>query len=231
MYKHPAPPQVHRTPTARMWLLFLAAVSALSGCTSTGQLWLKTAQAALHGGSNASEPTNPKYQYLRCIINGRTLFLAKGFTDETASGPIETWYSGGGEVIKLLNGRIVGTAGITPEWRNVRYSNAPSWDVMAAASPGPSSMSYTRTRDVMPGYLYGIQDEVQVIRLASSTPENMGSVVVEERMTSTAQPLPAALYRLQQQDGHWRVVASKQCLSERFCLTLEQWAPPPVPTK
>ena len=70
---------------------------------------------------------NPAYRYLRVSVGGRDALLVLGYSDPTPTGPIETWYSSAGEVLKLQNGRIFSTVGLRIDWRAVTYTESPSW--------------------------------------------------------------------------------------------------------
>ena len=42
-------------------------------------------------------------------------------------GKVEVWYSGGKEVLKLLDGRLVGMVGTATEWLSVKLISPPAW--------------------------------------------------------------------------------------------------------
>ena len=99
---------MHRLP-----LIFICLMFALTGCQSTeldsGMQMLK---AAIRG---SDQPTgaglNQRFAYLRVTAGKPVAFMALGYVDPHPNGPVEVWYSADREVIRLQNGRLVGTAG------------------------------------------------------------------------------------------------------------------------
>jgi hypothetical protein len=188
----------------------------VSGCTSTTDATWATARNLLPNWARATpQPNNPNYQYLRITVNGRTALLVLGEIDPHPLGLIESFYSGEAEVIKLQNGRIVGSGGMTTNWVNV------------ALSPTPNG--YQRTRDVMPGYRFGLQDELTVLPLANTPPEIKPSKgltkaqLQELRWTAEAPVQPSSLGRLligKDADGTPRV--GYQCMDDGLCLQWER---------
>ena len=59
-------------------------------------------------------------RYLRITVGSRVLLMVLGYIEPDPAGPIDTWYSQEGEVIRLQNGRIAATSGLTTAWRAVR---------------------------------------------------------------------------------------------------------------
>jgi len=190
----------------------------------------------LYKGQVAAQPDfNPAYRYLRTQIGDRTIFMVLGYIDQRAEGPVEVWYSGSGEVVRLLNGQLVGTTGLSTDWRNVRFKGFPAWTAADAPSGASgSSQSYTRLRDLMPGYRFGIRDEI--VRISIPPPQNSALAGVdpaslrwyEERSVSrpSTASLPAARFGVSRTSETPRVVYSEQCLSSDFCMSFEQWTPP-----
>ena len=146
---------------------------------------------------------NPNFRYLRVTIEGRVALLALGDVDEHPQGPIEVWYSAEREVLRFQNGRLVGATGLTTEWRNVFLPELPAWSALVRAE---APLRWVRTRDVMPGYRYGVRDA-----LALSVAPQPGKSALrdvdpqrltwfEERFEPAAQPdaaLPPARYAVQ----------------------------------
>lgn len=215
-------------------------VVALSGCSSAGNAILQTLPYAY--GRNPSVDNarlNPNFRYLRLTIGGRVVLLALGNVDNDPKGPIEVWYSAEREVLRLQNGRLVGAVGLTTEWRNVSLPELPSWSAAARADRG---FRWTRTRDVMPGYRYGVKDELllhvvkapQRSALKGWEPQRL--TWFEERDESgagaglsgffgkgTDTPLPTARYAVDIRDGRETVVYGEQCLAADLCFTWQRW--------
>jgi hypothetical protein len=184
----------------------------------------------LYGGQSAaaSQPTfNPNYRYLRVTTGAQTVFMVLGYIDQRPEGAVEVWYSGSGEVLRLLDGRLVGTSGLSTDWREVRFSKLPAWSGDAAAK------TYVRERDMMPGYRFGIRDEVVLAPIAAPAQSALAGRPAaslrwyEERSTSrpASASLPTARFGVLQAEGAPRVVYSEQCISNDLCMSFEQWTP------
>lgn len=193
-------------------------------------------------GSNAdatqTAKLNPAYNYLRIQVSGSSpALLVLGYVDAHPQGDIEVWYSANSEVIRTQNGRIVGTAGLALDWRNVRFANAPpSW---AAASMAPQS--FARVRDESQGYRYGIQDQltleavagVPAVEFPQSLPLPLAQSYRWYRESSSGdgnQALPVSWFAVGRHQGHPAVVFSFQCLAPQFCLSLQRWPLEKEPT-
>lgn len=197
--------------------------SWLAGCTPTGSAILQTFTMTLRPTSSAAKPAlNPQYRYLRVTTQGREALLVLGYLDQTPQGPVEVWYSAGRETLRLQGGRLVGAAGLLTEWRQVTIPPLPAWREMA------SGYRWERTRDVMPGYRYGVRD----ILLTRQIPPPRGRMPAgedpsgllwfEERQISPPPAplgLPPALYAVRiDPQGREAVVFVEQCLAPDLCL-------------
>jgi hypothetical protein len=190
---------------------------------------------AFGGGEQDAAPLDPKFAYLR-ITRGRHVgLLWRGSMESSATAPIEVYYSGTGEVVRLQNGRVVGALGLTTEWRQVGVA-APPWDVVAAAG---KSAPYLRTRDVMPGYRTGVRDHLvlTVIPPPSRTALRVldpaaltwfEEVEHEPRFRLPGTPsdtLPATRYAVDLKSGKEPVVVyAEQCLAADLCFTWQRWS-------
>ena len=178
-------------------------------------------------GSDSSPVTtslNPSIRYLRVSINGRVLLLALGYIDADKFGPIEVWYSANGEVLRLQNGHVVGLTGTDSEWRQVRFSALPAWPTSIAAA-GP--VTYTRTRDLMPGYHFGMVDKLTLLptpapvksSLVALNPANLHWFV---EVVEGAKFLDAHFAVANTKKGNVAVYG-EQCISAELCLTWQRW--------
>lgn len=218
-----------------MLLLLLAAW--LSGCASSSSPLAEVVSAVAAerlGSGNASKlpaQPNPAYRYLRVEVAGRAAaLLVLGYVDAHPQGEIEVWYSAKGEVIKTQNGRIVATAGLETDWRAVRFgSELTAW--VDAATQGSV---YQRSRDQMPGYRFGIADQLELHPWVGLPPIVLTATLPLEQarryhwfreatIRSSAQLLPPAWYAWGVHRGQPAVVYSQQCLSLDFCLKLQRW--------
>ncbi|MDX1376726.1 MAG: YjbF family lipoprotein, partial [Burkholderiales bacterium] len=172
---------------------------------------------------------DPRFRYLRVTIDGRTALLALGYVDPHPLGPVEVWYSAEREVIRLQNGRLAGASGLPTEWRRVALDAAPGW---AAAVSASGALEWTRRRDVMPGYRYGVEDRLTLSRI--SPPEDSrfagkGSrnlIWFEETLAPDARgevALPPARYALDPRAAGDPVVYGEACLAKDLCFAWQRW--------
>ena len=209
----------------------------LASCASGGNAMWQTLRSAWSGRIDASQGNlNPSFRYLRLVVEGQTVLLALGYTDAHPQGPIEVWYSANKEVLRIQNGRIVGAAGTVTEWRSVQATFLPNWSSVAKAS---IPLRWTRTRDVMPGYRYGVKDIVitravtppvrsQLIGLDPASlawfeEESTGLYKVKDKVDE----LPVARYAVALSQGAEVVMYSEQCLATDLCFSMQRW---PVPS-
>jgi len=220
----------------------LSLVAALSGCSAAGNAILQTLPYAYGrnpGVDNAR--LNPNFRYLRVTVGGRVVLLARGNVDNHPQGPIEVWYSAEREVLRLQNGRLVGAVGLTTEWRNVTLPELPSW---SAAARADRAFRWTRTRDVMPGYRFGVND-VLSLRVVEALRRSALQGLDPQRLTwfeERVEPgpvaglsgifgssggadavLPPARYAVDFLGGEETVVYGEQCLAADLCFTWQRW--------
>ena len=226
----------------RAFAAVLSLIAALSGCSSASNAILQTLPYAYGrnpGVDNAR--LNPNFRYLRVTIGGRVVLLALGNVDSDPQGPIEVWYSAEREVLQLQNGRLVGATGLTTEWRNVTLPELPSWS--ATAHDG-RAIQWMRVRDVMPGYRFGVKDELSLRaveapqRSALQGLDPKGLTWFEERDETASGArrsgilggsagvdaiLPPARYAVDLRGGQETVVYGEQCLAADLCFTWQRW--------
>ena len=209
----------------------LTALSAalLAGCASTDPV-MQTLQAVFQRDAGVEgAKLNPDFRYLRVTIAGRTALLVLGYEEKDPRGPIEVWYSAEREVLKLQQGRVIGVIGTTTEWRNVRLPELPAWSALARES---APRRWVRTRDVMPGYRYGLREALLVG--PAPTPERSAlrdldarSLAWFEERLETPIPgekaLPPARYAVRIAGGKETVVYGEQCLAPELCFTWQRW--------
>ena len=218
------------------WCLLLLSSALLLGCASANTP-VSDAISALVAKATADAPAlgarlNPAYRYLRVDAQGQApALLVLGYIDPHPLAPIEVWYSGSGEVLKLQNGRIIATAGLAPDWRSVRFVTAPpQWSAVPAQGD-----SYQRVRDEMPAHRYGIAERVAVTPVPAGPPTSV-SVTLPLAQARAAtwfredthgnpgeDALPSAWFAWARYQGQPDVVYSQQCLSPNFCLQLLRW--------
>ncbi len=172
---------------------------------------------------------NPNLKYLRVTVRDRTVLMVLGYLDNTPQGNVETWYSSEGEVLKLLNGRVLSSNGLELDWRNVRYASLPAWSELVGLSSNSSSLQFTRTLDQMPVYKFGISEVVYLYGIGAPSNSNLIGLPVnqlkwfEEKVKDTSHGLPSARYGLSTKGGHAVVVYGEQCFSSELCFSWQTW--------
>ena len=231
---------IHVKIRARAALLSL--VVTLSACSAGSNAILQTLPYAYGRNTSVdSAKLNPNFRYLRVTISGRVVLLALGNVDSHPQGPIEVWYSAEREVLRLQNGRLVGAVGLTTEWREVSVPELPSW---SAAARADQALRWTRTRDVMPGYRFGVKDALSLRlvpepkpgALQGLNPERLTWFEESVESTPVAGPwavfgnrsdvdtlLPPARYAVDFQGGGEEVVYGEQCIAPKLCFTWQRW--------
>jgi hypothetical protein len=219
-------------------LLSLSLPFILCACATSQRAVLDTIQEVREGKTAADRATlSPQLRYLRVTIEGRSALMVLGYIDTDSSGPIDVWYSAEGEVLRLQNGRLKGTAGFIEDWRETRFISAPSWQALPA-HPHTTAHQWRRVRDVMPGYRFGIEDPLTVRPIAPPKSALKGLAAdsliwFEETRGSRegealeeAHLLPPARYALRPGDD--APLYGEQCLTRSRCLAWQTWPAPPT---
>ena len=207
-------------------------VFALTGCSSTSQQIVRAIATGQYGTTydpTENVQTNPAFRYLRVEKRGApAALLVLGYVDAHPEGSVEVWYSSKGEVIRLQNGRIVGTAGLAFDWPRVWFgAPLPSW-----LSVPPQGLTMTRWHDEKKGYVSGIEQrlKLQTVSQPQAWPSKLPKGEAadyqwfqESELETDLSHLPPALYALGTYQGQRRIVYSEQCLSSEMCLKLQLW--------
>lgn len=219
----------------------VALIAILTGCTAGTNAVLQTVENIASRDSAAVVPSslNPNFRYLRVTIDGRVALLALGDIDSNSRGPVEVWYSAQREVLRFQDGRLIGAAGLITEWRSVDMVDIPSWSSLRERQ---EPAIWTRIRDVMPGYRYGIRDRL-VLQSTQPPAKNSLLGIVPEALTwfeervaaggggqnqtiATNNPddaLPPARYAVDYSGTNPIVVYGEQCLTPVFCFSWQRW--------
>ena len=214
----------------------------LAACSSSMNAVVQTLQDAVGGNPSVTDAhLNPAFRYIRITVDGRVFFLALGSEDKHPQGPIEVWFSAQREVLRLQNGRVVGASGVTTEWRAVTLPEFPSWSAVARTQ---QPVQWVRVRDVMPGYRFGVRDELVLSAISpprqsalqgvdaqslSWFEERFQTGVAAGRLTKLVTNvaidgvLPPARYAVDMRDGKEVVVYGEQCLAPDLCFTWQRW--------
>jgi len=166
----------------------------------------------------------PGFEYLAVSLDGRASVMALGERRVYGRGESrhvhEHWYTGQGEMLYLVDGRIQQVLGFTHEWRG-QTSMPPIWDAVLSNS---REISWRRVLDVMPGYRYNLIDTVTTYK--TTAPQRLPDGV------SPQAQWVADLVNSKDDDGlEWwylqkfavlnsRVVYSEQCIDKALCLKM-----------
>ena len=211
----------------------LLLVAALAGCASSTNAVIDSLRFSFKGHPDVTAiQLNPEFRYLRVTTSGRTALLVLGYVENRPQSPVEVWYSAEREVLRLQNGRVAGTVGLTTEWRRVVFPALPTWTALGKIG---GQTQWRRTRDVMPGYRFGMTDLLSLESIPPPKSNELKGVDpsslswFEERMVGqegvhAMEPLlPVARYAVEFDDGRETVVYGEQCLTPELCLTWPRW--------
>ena len=184
-----------------------------------------SAMFADQGNNSDPEKLNRSLRYLRVVASGGVSLLVLGYVEANPSGPIEVWYSSKAEVLRIQNGHVVGLTGTTVEWRHVGLSVSPPWQGIDS-----TGTRYVRTRDVMPGYLFGTTDQLDLSLTPAPSRSNISAKPValaqnlkwfEAREVNNQ--LPPARFAVETINGVSTAVYGEQCFSQTYCLSWQTW--------
>lgn len=202
---------------------------SVQGCASSQAAAFDALRLAVsRGGANADtsqQRLNPQYRYLRLTVNGQPTMLVLGYVDQADSAaPVQVWYSGAGEVIRLQHGRLAGLVGTPTEWRDVRWpQGVPTWQ---AALQQPSA-TYDRVLDQMPGYRLNVVQPMRLETLATPGATAWFGTVPADlqwfRETSSKGGLPPSRYAVRPGPQGAVPVYGEQCVAADLCLTWQTW--------
>ncbi len=215
----------------------LGVIYSLLGCAGESRLFQES-MSAIWQSSKFKDNTlaatlNPTYRYLKVSYSHGAALLVLGYVDADAksSQPIDVWYSGDKEVIKLQDGRIVATSGLSYDWLAVRYQGVPSWTQLLA-NPAQTPAPYSRSVDLKNNYQFGKVQTITLTRIAKPAAHNLqgvsgqGAVWFEEK-TEPSQ-LPATIYAAVpnwNQSGQAKVVYTWHCFKQDDCFAMQTWTP------
>jgi hypothetical protein len=208
----------------------LCLLALLTGCVQT-PVTQTLAEAFGKGKSSNIDAIklNPNLKYLRVTVRDRAVLMVSGYSENSPKGTVETWYSSQGEVLKLLNGRVVSTNGFEIDWRNVNDVPFPNWTELNALNLNANSFEFKRTYDQMPTYQFGISETVQLYGVSTPTNAHLVGLPatqlkwVEEKVEGTVHGLPSARYGLSTKNGQTFVVYGEQCFSSDLCFSWQTW--------
>jgi hypothetical protein len=213
---------LHRARRALLWVPVGALGLSLSGCVALDPSVQASAAALWPSKAEVAAPRlNPNFDYLRVTVQGQVLYLARGYTDADPAGPVSVWYSSDREVLRLQRGRLAGLAGTPVSWVHVRgLTQAP------VAWPGTESAVWQREVDHMPGYRWGLRDQLVVRAIAAPVDTALSGWLPQALQWAEEQDqaarLPPARYAWA--PGQPEPIYGEQCLHTDFCLTWQRWS-------
>ena len=162
----------------------------------------------------------PGFEYLEVEWQGRKAAMALGYRESKGTQVNEHWYSGQGEMIKLVNGRLVQVLGMTKEVRHVSGAS-PVWeDLLMHRSP----VVWSQTKEVMPLYRYGLQE---YFLSQQSTPTASDRAIaseatawVVEEVKSKTEKGTSWIYQQKFALVGNKVIYSEQCVAPEMCFKL-----------
>ena len=210
-------------------LCVLLLVVCLAGCTvDPASQAVVDAFHHVRAGGLPHESTlylDPRYKYLRVQIDQREVFMVLGYVDSHPDGQVEVWYSALGEVLRLRDGRLIGaTMNMGTDWLSVSFNHRPRWEQIGAQA------SFERSRDISPGYQYGIKENMLIQRIPQPSDSQLRLIPAptltwfEERVVG-GEGLPPARYGVSMVGATPQVVYAEQCLSSDLCFSWQRWVP------
>lgn len=221
-------------------MVVVALALTVQGCRSSNPVYDTLTHALPWTPQVAS--LQPGFEYLSVSIDGKTSVMALGQREVRGTAVHEHWYTGQGEMLYLVDGRVQQALGFTHELRQ-QTGEPPAWSSFKTAqqqtpptkpvaepvpvpvlSYEPQDFSWKRQLDVMPGYRFGVQETVQTRTVAEPArlPDGVPARalwVAEEVRGKKANGLPW-VYAQRFALVNERVVYSEQCLAPALCLAL-----------
>lgn len=191
----------------------------LTACKSTDPSW-----HALKSLLSKPEPKlNPSFEYITVQFEGRTSRLALGYREFVQGKPLEHWYSGPGEMLEMLDGRVNKALGMTLEIRG-NQGRPPAWESFGDAR---QTQVWTRVIDIMPGYRYGVEEEITTIKLSKENLPVQKTKYPKDAIWFQEQVITKDIDGKAQQFQQLfavlnnRVIYSEQCFHENMCMSFQ----------
>lgn len=193
---------------------------SLSGCQSNPTF--ETFKNLLPWAKKYSQ-VSPGFEYILVTTREQNALMALGERriDESKNQTHEHWYTGQGEMLYLVEGRIQKALGFTNEIRG-QVNAAPTWDEVIKSK---RELTWRRQIDLMPGFRYGVVDNFSTkkietpIKLPDSLPTS--SKWITDLVESKAADGRTwwFLQRFALYEG--RVVYSEQCIGNDLCIKIK----------
>jgi len=211
-----------------MRLSGLLCLLALVGCTSGSSALYHSVLSVAQGSPKvpALQQVSGRTPPILTIIHadGRQTRMALGYTEPPPpplQGQATVWFSADRAMIKLWQGRILASAGWPVDWRAVRLPQLPDWSQLSA-----EGVIYLRERDVMPGYRYGLKDNVLLrpMTITAIQRAQLSSAIAAhwhwyEEISLDGQ-LPTTWFAIDPGQPDQPVLYSRQCFAPGHCVQL-----------
>jgi hypothetical protein len=207
----------------------------LQGCAGESRLFQESVSAVLQSEKfndlTLTQKMNPNYAYLRLNSPRGAILMLWGYIDkdELSNQPIDVWYSGDREVIKLQEGRVVATGGLSNDWLAARYQSLPSWSSVVTGPVGSVSR-YSRSIDFKNDYKFNQIQTVELSRIEKPKSHYLLGVPLldvawfEEKSSSSKwQPSVYAVVPNWLQTNQPKVVYTWHCFGVNDCFSLQVW--------
>lgn len=152
--------------------------------------------------------------------NGRMIL---GYRQLQEHKLIEHWYTGAGEMIETVDGRLHKALGTTSEIRR-NTSQAPSWQTV---SESRIPVTWERQLDIMPGYRFGLVEQISTRQLTEvEIPvvpgiEQRGLVWFQDEVQTKDIQGQTETYRQLFAVKNNQLIYSEQCISEKLCMRIQ----------
>lgn len=198
--------------TSYLLLALLSACQGFSASTDT----LGFAFSSFLNSNNALYV--PGFEYLEIEYEGKKTLLALGHRKVEGDDVEEQWYSGVGEMLSLRNGRLQEVMGMTSEVRQTSR-NIPKWEQLQA---NRSSLTWMRTRNLHPGYRYGVNEFVtSEAHVSKQSDLEKNQTWVYESVLGQLANGREWRYQEKFQLENGRVVRSEQCVAQHLCFKIK----------
>ena len=243
----------------RLFLLLVAGLISvlINGCSSQSDAVWKTLRLGFKDtvAQIETSPLKNNLTYLRANINGLDVLLVRGYVDSDARGLVDVWYSSDGSVMRIQEGRYLGSIGFDQNWQEVTRKDAPNLELLVkdeiallvknSTAPIKTIKKYFSTQSYvgMPNYLVMRDERVSAVVLADKSPPLPDSIPSsfkkylqnKELIWVAETPQPNDLFKKKGASFAWygfvknksgfEQVVGQQCLSKDFCIT---WTPWPI---
>ncbi|PNK61019.1 hypothetical protein [Psychrobacter sp. FDAARGOS_221] len=205
-------------------ILGLSACQSTTGCVAGESKCFKTPSKVFKQKSTTPQ-LNPQFNYIKLNMNGQTLWLAQGATQQWPAANTKVFYSADRSVFKWSNGRLISVTTPLIDWRE-QLQQPFSW---SAAKP----FQFRRQVDQVNGVVAWPQlrevNEASQPKHHSYVGENSNLIWLHETTINPSQSASSQPYAT---FDYWYAfdsqsmnepVYGQQCISKQYCLSWQVW--------